>query len=114
MGVESATCLSPQGELSRVPPATEHRKGARRAPALEAPGPAPRAPCGAPTTKTKTPRPDNPGAGREPKEAAAYSAAAPSLVSLEAAPSPASSLASASAMARRSASSIASLTLRAW
>ena len=39
MGVESATCLSPQGELSRVPPATEHRKGARRAPALEAPGP---------------------------------------------------------------------------
>ncbi len=47
MGVESATCLSPQGELSRVPPATEHRKGARRAPALEAPGPAPRTPCGA-------------------------------------------------------------------
>ena len=47
MGVESATCLSPQGELSRVPPATEHRKEARRAPVLEAPGPAPRAPCGA-------------------------------------------------------------------
>ena len=55
MGVESATCLSPQGELSRVPPATEHRRGARRAPALEAPGPAPRAPCGAPPTK---PRPE--------------------------------------------------------
>jgi len=35
MGVESATCLSPQGELSRVPPATEYRKGARRAPAPE-------------------------------------------------------------------------------
>ena len=44
MGVESATCLSPQGELSRVPPATEHRKEARRAPALEAPGPTPRTP----------------------------------------------------------------------
>ena len=41
MGVESATCLSPQGELSRVPPATEHRKEARRAPALEAPVPMP-------------------------------------------------------------------------
>ena len=43
MGVESATCLSPQGELSRVPPATEHRKEARRACALEAPGPPPHA-----------------------------------------------------------------------
>jgi hypothetical protein len=43
MGVESATCLSPQGELSRVPPATEHRRAARRAPAVKPPGP-PRAP----------------------------------------------------------------------
>ena len=51
MGVESATCLSPQGELSRVPPATEHRRGARRAPTLEAPGPAPRAPRGARSRK---------------------------------------------------------------
>ena len=54
MGVESATCLSPQGELSRVPPATEHRKGARRAPALEAPGPAPHAPRGATSKPTQT------------------------------------------------------------
>ena len=43
MGVKRATCLSPQGELSRVPPATEHRRGARRAPAVKPPDP-PRAP----------------------------------------------------------------------